>query len=90
MPVNEVVVDNITIDNLKTVAGQPAALMNLALANAVAASQEMGAISRAATAKAIKLLLEYDIEQATGETPVLHALGKIVGTQPPVTVSSPA
>lgn len=75
MPVNEQVVDVITIENAKNIGGASSVAMaglyqtaaqslGLAMQNAVANQQQMNAINQAATTGAVNLLLHMDPAEA--------------------------
>jgi len=82
------VLESVVVDNVKTVAGQPASLANLALQNAVAHNQAMNAILVALTTKAAETLLAT----SPGESDVAAQMMAIKASQttPPVTVPPPA
>ena len=85
MPVNEQVVDSITIGNVKAIAEAGSISMNLAVQNAVANQQAMNAISQAATGKIVELLVTTDISESGGAAAMHQQLSKIAGNTPPVT-----
>ena len=85
MPVNETVLDAVTIGNVKTIAEAPAVLQNLALQNAVGQQSAMAGVMVALSAKAAELLMATDIAEAGGLVALLQQAMKGAGNTPPVT-----
>lgn len=85
MPVNEVVVDELTISNLKTVAGFSASINNLMLANAASNQQRVDGVMAAALGKIVKDLTELDIAESVGNTVLAQVATKGAQTTPPQT-----
>jgi len=85
MPVNETVVDALTIENLKTVAGFTAATTNLAFSNAVSNQQTVNGIMAAALGKIVKDLTETDVSESLGLVALGQQSMKGAGNTPPVT-----
>lgn len=71
MPVNEQVVDSLTIENLKNVAGAGAFYAGLAMRDAVDHSRRINAISEAALGAVIKGLIEIDPAEALSQVKAL-------------------
>lgn len=82
----EKIVEAVAVDNVKTVAGQPAVLSNLALANAVSHQHSLNLIAQAATGKIIESIIATSPTEAGGSVATLAQLMKGVSlTPPPVT-----
>jgi len=64
MPVNEQVVDSVTIANVKTIAEMGAAASGIAMQNAVSHQQAMNQIQLAAVGAIVKGMTEIDPAQA--------------------------
>jgi hypothetical protein len=99
MPVNEQVVDSITMDNAKVVGGGPAGYFStlaqahsahLSRLNMIAetALQNGISISQAATASAIKSLTELDAVEAMSNAVIGQQGAKLAQSTPPETAKS--
>lgn len=75
----------LAVENLKTVAGAPAVMQNLALANAVSHQQAMNAISQAATGKIVESIIATSPSEGGAAIAALQQLMKGAQTTPPVT-----
>ena len=85
MPVNEQVVDAVTLSNVKAIAEAGAIATNLSVQNAVSNQQAMNQIQQAAVGKIVETLVTTDISEASGLTALLQQLIKSAGNTPPVT-----
>ncbi len=81
----EKIVEAVAVDNVKTVAGQPAVLSNLALANAVSHQHSLNLISQAATGKIIESIIATSPGEGGADVAALQQLLKGAQTTPPVT-----
>ncbi len=79
------IVEAVAVDNVKTVAGQPASLANLAHANAVAFQQAMNSVMVATTTKAVELILGTSPQEGGAAIAALQQLMKGAQTTPPPT-----
>lgn len=64
MPADQGIIDSVSNDNVKTVAGQPAVLANLSLQNLVAHQNRMHIIAEAATGNIVRRMTELDPSEA--------------------------
>lgn len=81
----EKIVEAVAVDNVKTVAGQPAVLSNLALANAVAHQHSLNLIAAAATGKIIESIIATSPGEGGADIAALQQILKGAQTTPPVT-----
>lgn len=84
-PIDEKIIAAVAIDNVKTVAGQPAVLSNLALANAIAHQQAMNQISQAAVGKIVEHIIMVSPTEGAVDVGALQQLMKGAQSTPPVT-----
>lgn len=82
----EKIIEAVAVDNVKTVAGQPAVLSNLALSNAVSHHHALDLISEAATGKIIESIIATSPGEGGADIAALQQLLKGAQTTPPVTV----
>jgi ABC-type transporter Mla subunit MlaD len=64
MPADQGILDSVTNDNLKTVAGQPAVLSNISLQNLIAHQARVFAIAEAALGNITRRMSELDPSEA--------------------------
>lgn len=86
MPVNETILETLSIENLKTIAEAGAFHFALSMGNATAHQQQLNQIATATVGAIVKRLVELDVNEAAGIVPVVQELVKGAGTTPPVTV----
>ena len=85
MPIPPEVIETVSIENLKTVAGFSASMSNVMLANSVSNQQTVNGIMAAALGKIVKELTETDVSEAAGLSTILQQAVKAAGNTPPVT-----
>lgn len=79
------VVEAVSVENIKVVAGGPASYQNLAHANAISHQQAMNAILLTATAKSMELILGTSPAEGGVDIAGLQQLMKGAQTTPPPT-----
>lgn len=85
MPVNETVVDALTIGNVKTIAESGSAAIALATQNAVGHQARLNLLGESALAASIKRLVETDPSEAAALAVIGQQASKTAGNTPPVT-----
>ena len=85
MPVNDTVVETLSIENLKATAGFGAAMANQMLSDAVSNARTINSITAAAVGKIMKEMTETDIAEAVGNAALAQVASKNAGNTPPVT-----
>jgi hypothetical protein len=96
--VNAQVVDDLTITNVKTIAGTPAQLNNLLMAHQISHSKRLDMLAELGLGEQIGQRSGHDVGEAAGMVPVQGAnnvlvqalaevVAKIAGLTPPVTAT---
>ena len=85
MPVNETIVETLSIENLKATAGFGAAMGNQMLSDAVVNARFMNGILGGALGKILKEMTETDVAESVGLATLAQVASKAAGNTPPVT-----
>lgn len=85
MPLNETIVDTLSVNNMKTVGEASAFLVGQAQQNLVSHQKRLDILAEAGMVKGQELLLTTDVAEASGMVPLVQQLMKGAQTTPPVT-----
>jgi hypothetical protein len=83
MPVDETTRDTISVENLNTIASISSHSFAQSMQNSVSHAQAANAMGNACVGAIVKRLVELDVAEAAGLSPLVEILGKIANTTPP-------
>lgn len=85
MPVNDTILETLSIENLKTIAEASAFHFALSMGNAQSHQQQLNQVATASVGAIVKRLCEMDVNEAAGMVPLVQELTKGAQTTPPTT-----